>query len=409
MTIDTILAETTPRAMRIALMAGDSLAELHIDRPPDRHIDPHTPGHRAGDVVAGRVTRVVPGLKAAFVDIGQGVTGFLRARDADREGSGARIETLVQEGGCVAVAIGTDARDGKGPVLTRRFADPDGAVAAAAMRADPPALLSRREPLLLRLCRVYPEAQVVADSPADAAALRRAELPGGIRLHRGTEPLFEGAGIEEQIERALGPDVALSSGAVLRFDRTRALTAVDVDSAAASEAGAPPAALNLDAVPVLAHQLRLRNLGGLVIVDFLNMDNRADGKRLVAALARALRDDPARTALDGPSRFGLVELARQRLGPTLAEAMGSPVEAAAEALVRRVRREAHIEGGAALRIRASPEVASAFRGAHRGQDIAHWIGRRLELVSDPGRPHHDTEVAPLFQGPGGSRSARSTL
>ncbi|MBT5433011.1 MAG: S1 RNA-binding domain-containing protein [Rhodospirillaceae bacterium] len=386
MTIDTILAETTPRAMRLALMSGDDLIELQIDRPGR--------GHRAGDVFAGRVVRVVPGLNAAFVDVGEGVTGFLRAKEADVERSGGAISKLVTEGARVAVAIKTDARDEKGPVLTRRFDDTDGAIAAAAMRVEPPKLVSRAEPLLVHLAALYPEARVVADSPADVVPLRRLQRDGEIVLHQGAEPLLEAAGVEEQLETALAPEVTLRSGAVLRFEPGRTLTAVDVDSAAASEAAGDAVAINLEAAPVIAHQLRLRNLGGLVVVDFLNMQDKKAGGRLVTDLFVALKNDPAETALDGPSRFGLVEMARQRLGPTLAEAVGSPVQAASDALIRRLRRESRMQVGAAFEIRASPEVAEAFQGDDRGSAIARWVGRRLELVPDKKRRHNDFDVAP---------------
>ena len=380
--IDTLLVEATPCATRIASMAGGDLVELHIDRPGE--------GHRAGDVFAGRVVRVAPGLDAAFVDIGEGVTGFLRAGEAGSAG----VSRLVREGERVAVAVKTDARDEKGPVLTRRFEDRDGAMAAAAARAGPPKLLRRSERLLTRLARRHAEAAVVVDSPADATALRRAGRTDGVKLHRGAGPLFETAGAEERIEAALADELRLRSGAVLRFEPVRTLTAIDIDSASASEGGATPAAINLEAVPALARQLRLRNIGGLVVVDFLNMEDRADRFRLAARVADALKGDPAETAICGPSRLGLVEIARQRLGPTLAEAVGSPVRAAAEALVRRLRREAGAKAGATFGIRASPAVVAALRDAGRGGDIARWVGRRLEWAAEPDRRHDDIDISP---------------
>jgi len=386
--IDTILAETTPRAMRIALMAGGELSELHIDRPGR--------GHRQGDIFAGRVTRVVSGLDAAFVDLGEGVTGFLRAREADAGKTGERIAKLVQEGGRVAVAIKTEARDEKGPVLTCRFDDPEGTIAAAAMRVEPPRLVSRTEPLLVRFARVWPEARVISDSPADLVPLRRIGHRGEAVMHQGAEALFDSAGIEDEIDAALEPEAALPSGARLRFEPVRTLTAIDVDSGAASEASMDAVAINLEAVPVLARQIRLRNLGGLIVVDILNMEAARDGPRLMDALTTALSDDPADTALDGPSRFGLVQIARQRSGPSLWDAVGSRVEAAADALVRRLRHEARMLGGSALEIRASPEVARAFQGEDRGASIARWIGRRIELIPDRERRHDRFDIGPAL-------------
>ncbi len=384
MTVETVLAETTPRAMRIALMEGGRLVSLQIDRPGQ--------GHRRDDVFAGRVARVVPGLKAAFVDLGEGVTGFLRAREADPGNTGLGIENLVQEGGKAVVAIKTDARDEKGPVLTRRFTDPDGALAAAGLRAQSPRLISRAERLLVRLARAYPDARVVAGSPADLVALRRLQRGGEVSLHRGPEPPFASAGIEEQIEEALSGEVRLASGAVLRFEPTRTLIAVDVDTAAASEGPADAAAINLEAAPVLAHQLRLRNLGGLIVTDFLNTKNAGAAKRLMAALREGLSRDEAETAIDGPSRFGLVEIARQRLGPTLEEACGPPVRTACERLIRRLWRESRMQGGGALEIRVSPQVAEAFKGDDGGASIARWLGRRLDLIAEAHRGHDAFEI-----------------
>jgi Ribonuclease G/E len=384
MTVDTLLAETTPRAMRIALLEGDRVVSLQIDRPGQ--------GHRRDDVFIGRVTRVVPGLNAAFVDLGEGVTGFLRAREADTESTGAPIEKLVQEGGKAVVAIKTDARDEKGPVLTRSFADPEGLLAAAGLRTQPPRLIGRAEQLLVRLARHYPEARVVADSPADLVALRRLSRGGAVSLHQGLEPLFESAGVEDQIEEALAPEFRLASGAVLRFEPTRTLTAIDVDSAAASESQADARAINMEAAPYVAHQIRLRNLAGLVVVDFLKMQDATARKRLMALLHEHLGRDEAETALDGPSRFGLVEIARQRLGPTLAQATGNRVQAACERLIRRLRRESRLQGGGALEIRVSAEVAVAFQGEDGGASIARWLGRRLDLVAEPQRGHDAFEI-----------------
>jgi len=384
MTIDAILAETTPRAMRIALMEGDRLVELHIDRPGR--------GHREGDVFIGRVTRVVPALDACFVELPEGVSGFLRTRDADPQESGEAISRLVHEGEKIAVSVKAEAHDEKGPLLTRRFEDKDGAIAAATVRSKGPRLVARARMLLVRLADEFPAARIVADSPAELVALRKRQRSGEAVLHQGGA-LFETAGVEEQVEAALVAQIGLPSGATLLFEPGRTLTAIDIDTARASESARDPLAVNLEAVPVIARQLRLRNIGGLVVVDFLNMKGEEAPRRLMQGLAEAMRGDPAETASDGPSRFGAVEIARRRRGPTLAETVGAAPLAAAEALIRRLRREAAMQGGATLVVRASPEVAHLFAGDDGGRAIANWVGRRLELVSEPGRAHHETDIA----------------
>ncbi len=392
---DRLLVEATPLAVRVALMAGSRLLELHIDRPG---------GIAADDVFAGRVVRIAPAIGAAFVDLGPAGTGLLRAGDAC--GAGPLCGRL-HEGQRLAVAIGTAARDDKGPLLTQRFDDPQAALHAAA-QAGPPRPLRRGPPVLERLAARYPEARIVAEGAGLAAAPRAVDADVALRTvallkrrcdadgtarHRGRRPLFEEAGVDEQLARALAAEVALASGARLRFETGRTLTAIDLDRAAASGRAGSDAAINLEAVPVLARQLRLRNLAGLTVVDFLNAAPR-DGRRLMARLAAALKDDPAETSLDGPSRFGLVQIARQRLGPPLAEAVGPPARAAAEALARQLAREARAGPATAFEVRASPQVTAALLGADGGATIARWLGRGVAALAEDGRRHDDFAIAP---------------
>lgn len=369
---DRLLAEATPLAARIAAMAGQRLLELHIDRP----------GAKVGDVFAGRVRRMAPALDGAFVALGAAGDGLLRAADAGLSGR-------LHEGQRLTVAIAVAAHGDKGPLLTQRLDDP-GAALHTATQAGPPRLLRRAAPLLQRLAARYPQADIVTEGTV-AWQLRGAAsraVPYRARL-----PLFEEAGVDEQLERALADELALPSGARLRFEPGRTLTAIDLDSAGAGERSA--AAINLEAAPVLARQLRLRNLAGLIAVDFLNASRR-DAGRLMARLAAALAEDPAETALEGPSRFGLVQIARQRLGPSLAEATGAPARAAAEALARRLAREARAGPAAAFQVRASPQVVAALLGADGGEALARWLGRRVAVLAEGGRDHHDFAIAPAL-------------
>jgi ribonuclease E/ribonuclease G len=186
--------------------------------------------------------------------------------------------------------------------------------------------------------------------------------------------------------------VGLASGARLIFEPVRTLTAVDVDLGAAAERSGDALTVNLEASAALARHLRLRNLGGLVIVDFLNMKGKDQGRRLAEALRQAVAGDPAEVALVGPSRFGVVELARERRGPSLAKALGNPLERATDDLVRRLR-QAAASGAGSLDIRASPAMVAELRRAADGKDIASWVGRRLAIDSEPGRGDADYVVA----------------
>jgi Rne/Rng family ribonuclease len=132
------------------------------------------------------------------------------------------------------------------------------------------------------------------------------------------------AELEEQIDEALADEVVLPSGAALHVSETRAMTVIDVDSSQARLEGVGAKAersflkVNLEAAPEIAHQIRLRNLGGIVVVDFIDLRARDLRQRVIDAMRAAVTDDPQPVWVGGMSRLGLVELTRQRRGPTLA-------------------------------------------------------------------------------------------
>jgi ribonuclease G len=132
------------------------------------------------------------------------------------------------------------------------------------------------------------------------------------------------AELEEQIDEALGEKVLLPSGAALHFGETRALTVIDVDSGQARLAGIGAKAersflnINVEAAQEIARQIRLRNLGGIIVVDFIDLRARDLRQRVTDALRAAVAGDPHPVWIGGMSRLGLVELTRQRRGPTLA-------------------------------------------------------------------------------------------
>ncbi len=138
------------------------------------------------------------------------------------------------------------------------------------------------------------------------------------------EPLFEAFGIQDAIERALSPRIPLPSGGWIRIDQTEALTAIDVNSGGAASgrgAAAMRLALNREAALEVAAQLRLQNIGGLIIVDFLDMKTSRDQGKVLNIFDRALAMDSRPVERTGFSRFGLVEVSRKRMGPNLREWM----------------------------------------------------------------------------------------
>ncbi len=143
-----------------------------------------------------------------------------------------------------------------------------------------------------------------------------------VKLYRDNVPLFSRFQIEHQIESAYEREVALPSGGAIVIDHTEALTAIDVNSARAtrgSDIEATAFQTNLEAAEEVARQLRLRDLGGLVVIDFIDMESSKNQRAVEDNLQEALRDDRARVQISRISRFGLMELSRQRLRPALSE------------------------------------------------------------------------------------------
>lgn len=345
----------------LALLAGDRLVELVVERPEIL----------AGAVFLGRVASVDRALDAAFVDLGMGARpGFL-----------AGATTLgLSEGDALVVQVRADARGGKGPKLSSDLRHCPAAIAAGLAEVRAPALLWRPH-VLERLLAAHPGiARIVVD---DAVALAEAR-----RLFTTVErrPLPE---VAEALEDALEPVVVLPSGGRLVIETTAALTAVDVDSGAGR-----PTDANREAVTAIARQLRLRGIGGQITVDFVS-GPKGTPYKLAAALKRAVVADPVPTHVFGVTPLGMVELTRERRGPSLAELLcRRSVEPTAEALalqaLRRLLAEADSRSGAALVLTVALEVEQALtRQADAVVETERRLGRRLVVRSEPGRGRED--------------------
>jgi len=476
--IDTIAVDATPGEMRVALIAEGRTVELLYRRAGRES--------RVGGVYLGRVTRVAPGLDAAFVEIGAGRAGFLDAPDArpDPQAPIGAIGDHVQEGAAVLVQVARDAVGDKGPKLTRRLALPgrflvlapgqpgirasrriaddaeaarltriaqrlarpgDGlaprtaasgasedalatdaralyalwdGIEAARGEARPPALLHDDSDPLVRALRDRVGAppqwrlgRIVAEAGPAAVAARAARarlgddaisLPAIEIDDGGGAPLFERLGVEDAIEDALSPLIPLPSGARLAIEETEALTAIDVDTGLGGSAGGETTTLraNLEAAAEIGPALRLRGIGGLVVIDFARLRRVDHRRRVLAALNKALASDPAAGRAFGFSRLGLVELARRRIGPSLSELLCEPrppaadrrraksAETVANEIARALVRAARTARPGPLAVTAAPEVARLLAdpgGPFAGLERA--LGRALALAptSDGGR------------------------
>ncbi len=476
-----IIINATPQESRVAIMENARLLEIYIERVRERGI--------AGSIYKGRVTRVLPGMQAAFVDVGLPKAAFLPAADFApvsvdeyalaeaspelesrgpvlRHSSAAAdppapppaaaparalppIEERLQKGQDIIVQIAKEPMGSKGARITSHISLPgrylvylpyssgqigvsrriasEGererlrqAVAAVApqtggiivrtacegvskreiqsdlrllrklwaqlaRRAESlpaPALLHQDLDVTLRVIRDVATSdvtRVVVDARRDyqrivdfiASVMPRWRVR--VELYDQLEPIFERYGIEAQIAKALERKVWLKSGGYIIIDHTEALTAIDVNTGrfiGKTDQRETALRTNLEAARTLVDQLRLRNIGGLIVIDFIDMDTAEDRKTVLAALTDALRADKARATLLGFSELGLVEMTRQRARESLSQRLCEPcptcsgrgvvksTAATAYEVLRRIRREATMN--APLRqvsVRLHPSVA----------------------------------------------------
>ncbi len=198
-----------------------------------------------------------------------------------------------------------------------------------------------------------------------------------VELYQHAEPIFERYGIEGQIAKALERKVWLKSGGYLIIDHTEALTTIDVNTGRfVGHDNQEDTVLrtNLEATQLIVDQLRLRNIGGLIVIDFIDMENSEHRKTVLAALADALKTDKARVKLLGISELGLVEMTRQRTRESLLQRLCEPcptcggrgrvkaVATTAYEILRRIRREAAVNGPLRqIVVKAHPQVAAFLR------------------------------------------------
>ncbi len=236
----------------------------------------------------------------------------------------ARAAALFPAGGfslrSAAMQVSDDELLAEADQLRQRWTALEGRAAAL----TPPALLDPPgDPLLDLLLRSFsPDLERIVFADRTALIKARSWLEQALPrwLERGglehLPDAFDAMGVSEELEEAQGREVALASGGCLIIEPTAALTAIDVNGTGR------PLDLNLAAVPEVARQLRLRRIGGIVVIDFVDLDTKSDRARLGAALRAAFALDPAEVQIYPMSPLGLVELSRQRTGPSLAERQG---------------------------------------------------------------------------------------
>lgn len=460
---------------RAAIVDGGTLKEVVIERAGNES--------QIGHIYLGRVRRLMPGMEAAFVDLGTERAGFLPLRPA-RGNDADDPPPAVTEGEEVCVQITRDAVGRKGAQLSRRLSlagrlvvlMPDGdGVSVSRMIADedererlteimqgvagpgerfilrtaaegagaeelaadadylraslreleaardsaaPPALLHAELDPLERVLRDHADEHMTSIRIDNAAALAAAGefcrrfMPAVeplLALHDGPAPLFDVFEIDNAIEDALDSHVWLPSGAGIVIEATEAFTAVDVNSGAATgQAGAEAAALgvNLEAAQELARQLRLRNIGGLVVVDFIDMEQDESWQNLVEVVEEATARDRTPVRVLGRTGAGLVEITRRRRRPSLIQCLTEAcpncdglgwiksIATVTSEIQRALYRQTHQLPAGALVVCASAEVIDALEEDNgAGLDaVEDAIGRRVELRAEPGRDRETFDI-----------------
>jgi len=482
---DELLVNVMPGEIRAAVVSESALVELFIER--DRRAS------MVGNICLGRVERVVPGMDAAFVDIGTGRSGFI-GLDAARDGVGraeaggdrGRIADYLTEGEAITVQVVKDSIGGKGPQLARRITLPgrylvytptqsrvavsrqiedeneqerlsdlmagiaepgEGFILRTASagadadeleddaeylrelwidieaildQASAPALLHGELDPLLRIFRDHVHDDMSAIRIDDRAGCNEARgfcarfmphMEDRIEFHDGPEPVFELYDVEDEIARAREPRLGLPSGGGIVIESTEALTAIDTNSGSftgASRLAETALYTNLEAAEEIARQIRLRNIGGLIIIDFIHLDDDDDWERVIVALEDALALDRNPSRVMGLTEAGLVEVTRRRRRESLDQALSewcvpcagtgrvSTGETVAHEVMRALRREARAGRPGTLAVGAAADVIDAMEdeAATAFEELSASLGRKILLRREPGygRDHFDITV-----------------
>ncbi len=402
-----ILVNVAPRETRAAILENGVVQEIHVERASRRGL--------VSNLYKGRVSRVLPGMQAAFVEIGLERTAFLHAADivakTDDTLLGAPgaapvedIRRLLNAGDDILVQVIKDPIGTKGARLTTFIALPSrylvymprgqaigvssriedeaerarlksvltglaegvaeggyivrtaaqgvsaenlredmnylaklwGHVRTSAAAARAGSVVHEDLPLPLRVLRDELSrgvSRVLVDAPREFERMREfaaAFMPdsaSAIELYAGPRPLFDLNGIEEEISKALDRKVPLKSGGHLVIDQTEAMTTIDVNTGAYVGHRNLEETIfrtNLEAAVSIARQLRLRNLGGIIIIDFIDMRDEPHRRAVLTALERALAGDRAQTHIVSLSPLGLVEMTRKRTRESLEHLLCEP-------------------------------------------------------------------------------------
>jgi len=292
-------------------------------------------------------------------------------------------------------------------------------IRAKADKAKAPALLHRDLDLVQRLLRdvltsdfksVRVDSEIEYERVLDFVNRSQPSLLGKVKLYTRDEPLFEEFGVQAEIEKALKPKVWLKSGGYIVINQTEALVAVDVNTGKyvgkTNRLEDTILKTNIDAVNEIVRQVRLRDLGGIIVIDFIDMDERKNRIRVVQALEEALRHDRAPTKVISFHDFGLVAITRKRVKQSLERTLCEPCSYCAgsgwiksvtsvcyEILAEAKKMARQVEGDV-LTLRVNPEVAKALK-SREGiliSDLEAMTHKDIIIKSDPAVPQERFDI-----------------
>lgn len=505
-----ILINSRSYEVRLALVESGVLSEFHLQRPTEKGL--------MGNIYKGKVVRVLPGMQAAFVDIGLERTGFLYVDDIhvdesipdvetteespplhscepekdlnakiSRRSQTYHIEELLTEGQNILVQVSKDPIGTKGARLTchitlpcrnlvfipltdhigvsRKIEEEDvrnrlkekietirpkgtgfivRTVAENArleeLEADMEFLLHLWEEIQDKSLAPRVPALVYEDLDITLRAVRdlftidvdrliiddenaykkietfvntfAPELHSKLILYKGESPLFEAHGIEGEINRAIEKKVWLRSGGYIIIESTEALSVIDVNTGrfvGKNNLNETIFKTNLEAAVEIAYQLRLRNIGGIIIIDFIDMEDEAHREELFATFKAAVKKDKSRINILKLSEFGLVQMTRKRNSESLYQLMCEPCHyCTGEGMLksrrticydifRKIHRNAKMAGGNTVTIRVHPRIADMLSKEEERTTAQLELDTGKRIILAPAKDMHIEKYEIIWQ------------
>jgi ribonuclease G len=461
-----ILVNITPRETRVAVVDNGILQEIYIERESRLGL--------VGNIYKGRVERVMPGMQAAFIEIGLERTAFLHEDDLTISEPKKLINSTLSEGQEVIVQVVKDPFSSKGARLTMHLSIssrslvmiPDANNVSVSLKIIDPAERERLKQLLMSGAACSPHGFIIRtaaegaielekdklyllkqwdkifaltakvkcgdlihqelrlalrtfrdivtintesvkiDNPAQFEQIKEfisefaSDFQGKIEIYTDNRPLFDFYGINDEIAKALQRRTSLKSGGYLIIDQNEAMSTIDVNTGAFvghRNLEETVYKTNLEAASVIARQIRLRNLAGIIIIDFIDMHDQEHRSKVLRVLEKELTRDPIKTIISDFSALSLVQMTRKRTRESLQHCLCEPcsscsgrgyissVETISFEIFREINRSVNAFPAESLLIIAAPVVINFLmeEEAKTLTDLEHLWHKKIKLQSEP--------------------------